>query len=110
LNCGNTADCEIKKSANCNSAYDVNCNIRLGIRFFVYLKSKYGNGVTYPAPGTRQTDGDYTCPKKQYTGFQAALRAYNGLGCSKGQDTYVEDVLARPISAEHKAVLDKVYS
>jgi hypothetical protein len=79
-------------------AYDVDCNIRLGIGLLIQNYNQYGaNGN----PNPTCSDTPYRSKYISYRGWKAALRAYNGWGCPRdypdGQDkagNFVENVIA----------------
>jgi hypothetical protein len=98
---GDAGDCTVKKNAGCEqgSAYGLDCNIRIGIRYLMALKYQWRKGGTYPCANCRQNDKSnpsYYCTKKTYTGMDAALLAYNGWGCDKAQENYVDAVKSQP--------------
>ena len=81
-------------AAGCNSgetAMNDDCNIKLGIAFLKDLYNKFGtSGNSNPAC----TDAKYRQKYINYRDWDAALRAYNGWGCTPpGADiNYVENV------------------
>jgi hypothetical protein len=83
-------DCKLFNEAGCEAgqtAYDLDCNARLGITFLRFLYLKYGQGVSYSCTN------ELGSVKKAYFGYNAALRAYNGLGCGEFADpNYVENI------------------
>ena len=75
------------------TAYDIDCNINLGIKV---LKEKYNQFKNGPPSNL-----EVYCPKNSphfdkyngYRGWNAAIRAYNGWGCLQGSDPdFVEKV------------------
>jgi len=83
-------ECEILENAQCDpeqTALDLQCNIKLGITFLKHLYNEHSGGVSYSC--TNQLGSVDTT----YTEWDAALRAYNGLGCGPNADPeYVENV------------------
>jgi len=71
------------------TALDEGCNIEAGQRILSILYETYKDGIPPP-------EGPFVCSKK-YTGWDAALRAYDGLSpdCSTQHADYVELVKAR---------------
>lgn len=67
------------------TAYDIDCNIQLGIKI---LKEKYEQF------GRDNKPRSYTCGSfaRIYQGWDAALRGYNGWGCTGADLNYVEKV------------------
>lgn len=112
------SDCRIKQLAGCygKTAYDLDCNLRIGIRLLMANKNQFGSGKDFPEIflNTRKKCGAGVeaniCqnPPKHYTGWDAALRAYVGWCCDQPHYTYVEGVNKQSID-KFKGVLDKVY-
>ncbi len=65
----------------CDAADSVECNIRAGTSILSGYYDQYKNGKTF------------SCTGRFYEEWGAALRAYNGWGCT-GDNEYVEGVLA----------------
>ncbi|MFH0949302.1 MAG: hypothetical protein V1802_02335 [Candidatus Aenigmatarchaeota archaeon] len=103
-------ECGMIYSANCEAgkktSYDVDCNIWLGVQWLKKLEGQYANGgLDYNVPG----DGYQDCtgkPPKHYDGMDAALRAYNGLGCTNDIYDYVENIKNNDVGG-YKNLLDK---
>jgi len=74
---------------------DVDCNIKGGVEILRDYYDNYNNGKRYKCGRFCDAKGNCQEPvDKFYTGWSAALRAYNGLGCKGYPDfTYVEKVL-----------------
>ena len=53
----------------CNAREDIECNIKAGASILKSYYNAYGEGLSY------------VCTGEFYTGWKAALRGYNGLGC-----------------------------
>ena len=64
------------------TVYDLDCNIKCGIYYLRKNYNQYRSGVSYKCGSVDTT----------YTEWEAALRAYNGLGCISGADIYVARV------------------
>jgi hypothetical protein len=95
--------CRIKENAGCmgKTAFDLDCNIRMGIGLLQAYKNQYGSGKKYVCNGVDTT----------YTGWDAGLRGYVGWGCDTFHYNYVSQVNARDsIVTKYQPVLDKVYS
>ncbi len=58
-------------------AYDADCNIKLGIGLLIENYNHFKGGLQNPACRTEPYRSKY----KGYTGWKAAIRAYNGWGC-----------------------------
>jgi len=83
-------------------AYDLNCNIRLGIGLLIQNYNDWRNGNADPSCDTEPYRTKYT----NYRGWRAAIRAYNGWGCPanypggiEAATNYVENVIGRNVSA-----------
>ena len=73
--------------------YDMECNINVGAKLLRDSYLHYQNGI--PPRLIKKYCKDPALREKylSYRGWDAVLRAYNGLGCSKGADTiYVETI------------------
>ena len=66
----------------CDASGSVECNIRAGTEVLKESYDAYGRGRVF------------TCTGRLYTGWEAALRGYNGWGCT-GNNNYVEDVMEK---------------
>lgn len=66
----------------CDASSNVECNIRAGTEILKGSYDAYNNGRVF------------TCTGKLYSGWEAALRGYNGWGCT-GNNNYVEDVMEK---------------
>ncbi|MBS3084971.1 transglycosylase SLT domain-containing protein, partial [Candidatus Pacearchaeota archaeon] len=67
---------------------DTTKNIEVGTQILLDYYNQYKNGVNFKGCNVQKT----------YNGWEAALRAYNGLGCNKNypsQDYYVENVMEK---------------
>ena len=81
------SECATYYTANCvgKDATNVDCNIKLGLR---YLKKLYDEGQQGYLDGKF-----YDCNGKTYSGWDYALRAYNGWSCEGQADLeFVENV------------------
>ncbi|MDD5253794.1 MAG: transglycosylase SLT domain-containing protein [Candidatus Nanoarchaeia archaeon] len=76
--------------------FDPNENIRIGIEFLKKKYDEYNEGSNYESKVKSYcANAEYQKQYAGYTGWERALRAYNGLGCGDTADTsYVEGVLA----------------
>ncbi|MBT4417218.1 hypothetical protein HOC80_03890 [archaeon] len=86
-----------KSCSSGDNAYDMECNIILGIGHLVYRKDQYEDGNEYCCYSGQSGN------KKTYTGWDAGLRGYNGwpscdrsVACS-GDPNYVENVNAQDV-------------
>ena len=118
-------DCLVKSDAGCigKTAYDIDCNIKIGLAYLKKLKETYGLGCKessvyakakknpneYPTflkgceecwvckKSTPTDIGLDLCTEKkhfyEYKNWDAALRGYVGWGCDDKHKNYVEDVL-----------------
>src|SRR3990167_7179508 len=66
----------------CDASGSVECNIRAGTEVLKESYDAYGRGKVF------------TCTGRLYTGWEAALRGYNGWGCT-GNNNYVEEVMEK---------------
>ncbi|MBI2578616.1 MAG: hypothetical protein HYW26_02805 [Candidatus Aenigmarchaeota archaeon] len=93
-----TAGCDGK------TAYDIDCNIRVGVSHLRSLYNSYYNN----APRT------YACKGIQYSGWEAVLRYYNGWppsgssACS-GDPNYVNNVESKTIPDSYLNIIASVY-
>ena len=85
---GLSSDSQTCKSQLLSSAStDIERNINIGAQILSIYYGQYSSGVAFNGCNVQKT----------YTGWAAALRAYNGLGCNKlfpSQDSFVDDVSA----------------
>ncbi len=80
--------------ASGQNIYHKECNIRIGMKILSDSYKKWGTtGIPPTLVDKYCKDSTLAAKYKGYRGWDAALRAYNGLGCSIGADTdYVEKV------------------
>ena len=127
-------DCKDYKNAECKSdetAYDIDCNIKIGLTYLKNMKAAYGSGCkkssdyanaknypkTYPTflkgceecfycpsyvEGQGCVGGETPTYYYEYTDWNAALRAYNGWGCPDAASrSFVEDVIDKKEKIEN---------
>ncbi len=79
---------------NSETVYDLNCNIKLGIKILIDSYNANKNGRQYTCINSIGSKNVF------YTGWSAAVRGYNGFGCGTGTDTlYVDRVKKADVSA-----------
>ncbi|HIJ18234.1 TPA: lytic transglycosylase domain-containing protein, partial [Candidatus Woesearchaeota archaeon] len=75
------------------TVYDLECNINVGAKILRDAYLRYQNGIPFSLIMRYCKDISLAEKYASYLGWAAALRAYNGLGCSTGADSaYVERV------------------
>jgi len=73
---------------------NLECNIKVGVDILKEYYNLYKGGIPKATLESNCKDQTYVEKYLKYRGWQAALRAYNGLGCAKNADLdYVEDVI-----------------
>lgn len=82
-----------KACAPGQTVYDLECNINVGAKILRDAYLRYQNGIPLPLITRYCKDPSVAEKYAAYRGWDAAKRAYNGLGCSAGADpAYVERV------------------
>ena len=80
------------------TVYDLECNINIGAKLLRDSHLRYQNGIPESLLRKYCKDEQQVQKYLSYRGWEAAMRAYNGLGCdsNRGADTsYVENVQKR---------------
>jgi murein DD-endopeptidase MepM/ murein hydrolase activator NlpD len=73
---------------------DLKCQIKVGAEFLKEKYEQYKDEKEYSSAVKSQCkNSEYQEKYIAYTGWERALRAYNGLGCAKDRTTYVDEVL-----------------
>lgn len=85
-----------KTSALCReeTLNNLDCNIKVGLNILSDGYTRYQRGIPESLLSQYCSNGEYYSKYREYRGWAAALRAYNGLGCGEGANVnYVEEVI-----------------
>ena len=88
--CGASSDDEERKTKLLNPE----CNIKVGVAILSDSYKMYENGIPEDKLKKYCSNEAYFEKFKNYRGWNAALRGYNGLSCETGNPNYVEEVNA----------------
>lgn len=85
--------------------YNLEDNIKCGLKILKANYDLYKDGIPEPTVRSKCSNEEYIKKYMKYRNWDAALRAYNGLGCSDKVVNYVEKVIAAKELIESKGGL-----